>query len=233
MEYKVSSVTEIMDKILPHFDTYPLITKKRADFELFKQIVEIISRGEHLTTKGLQQIVNLRASMNNGLSDKLKEAFPNTEPVQRPSVVAQEIKDPHWLAGFTDGEGCFFINTRKSLAYNLGRQVVLMFSIAQHSRDADLLRYFCDFFACGGYYPRSNRDEGNFSVTKFSDIELKIIPFFLKYPLHGIKALDFADFCKAVEIIKAKEHLTNEGLAKIEEIKSGMNTQIRSSRDKR
>ena len=52
-----------------------------------------------------------------------------------------------------------------------------MFSISQHSRDADLLRYFIDFFACGGYYPRSNRNEGNFTVTKFSDIELKIIPF--------------------------------------------------------
>ena len=37
-----------------------------------------------------------------------------------------------------------------------------------------------------------------------------------------MKALDFAG--KAGEIIKVKEHLTNEGLVKIEKIKSGMNT---------
>jgi hypothetical protein len=78
--------------------------------------------------------------------------------------------------------------------------------------------------SCGVYYPRSNREEGNFTVAKFSDIEQKIIPFFKNYPLHGVKYLDYLDFCKAVEIIKVKEHLTEEGLANIEKIKSGMNT---------
>jgi hypothetical protein len=33
--------------------------------------------------------------MNNGLSDKLKKAFPDVKPVQRPQVIDQEIKDPH------------------------------------------------------------------------------------------------------------------------------------------
>jgi hypothetical protein len=98
-----------------------------------------------------------------------------------------------------------------------------MFSIVQHSKDAVLLRYFRDFLDCGNYYPSSSLEEGNFIITKFSDIELKIIPFFKKYPLHGVKALDFADFYTAGEIIKVKEHLTNEGLVKIEKIKSGIN----------
>ena len=45
-----------------------------------------MNRKEQLTQEGLQQIVNLRASINNGLSPKLKEAFPDTIPVQRPIV---------------------------------------------------------------------------------------------------------------------------------------------------
>lgn len=49
---------------------------------------------EHLTQEGLQTIVNLKASINLGLSNKLKENFPNTVPVQRPVVVNQVIKDP-------------------------------------------------------------------------------------------------------------------------------------------
>ena len=53
---------------------------------------------------------------------------------------------------------------------------------------------------------------------------LKIISFFLKYPIHGIKALDFSDFCRIGSLIKEKEHLTEQGLAKVESIKSGMNT---------
>jgi hypothetical protein len=44
---------------------------------------------------------------------------------------------------------------------------------------------------CGQYYQHS--DVGNFIVEKYSDITAKIIPFFEKYPVKGVKALDFAD----------------------------------------
>jgi len=36
--------------------------------------------------------------MNNGISDELKQAFPNTIPVQN-----NQTLDPDWLAGLTDG----------------------------------------------------------------------------------------------------------------------------------
>jgi len=39
-----------------------------------------------------------------------------------------------------------------------------------------------------------------------------------------VKSKDFADFCKVVDIIKVKGHLTAEGLDQIRKIKSGMNT---------
>jgi len=90
-----------------------------------------------------------------------------------------------------------------------------MFSVTQHSRDAALLKLFCEFLDCGKYYPSSTRNEGNYTVTKFSDIEQKIIPFFLKYPIHGVKGLDFSDFSKIGYLVKEKEHLTEQGLAKI------------------
>ena len=44
----------------------------------------------------------IKASMNNGLSEELKAAFPNTIPVQRPKVMGGVIKDPRWVAGFVD-----------------------------------------------------------------------------------------------------------------------------------
>ena len=37
------------------------------------------------------------------------------------------------------------------------------------------------------------REAFNFRVTKFSDINEKIIPFFKKYPVRGVKAEDFKD----------------------------------------
>ena len=63
--------------------------------ELFKQIVEKMNRKEHLTTEGVQEIVNLKASMNFGvLSDNLLSAFPNTVAVSRPIIKDPVIYDP-------------------------------------------------------------------------------------------------------------------------------------------
>ena len=55
-----------------------------------------------------------------------------------------------------------------------------------------------------------------------------------KYPILGEKSLDYADWRKAMEIIKTKTSLTTEGLNQILQIKAGMNkernrTNFRSS----
>jgi hypothetical protein len=66
--YTVISIKDLTDVIIPHFTKYPLLTQKRADFELWKIVVELMNKGEHLTTQGLTQIISIRASMNKGLS---------------------------------------------------------------------------------------------------------------------------------------------------------------------
>jgi hypothetical protein len=81
--------------IIPFFEKYPLISKKRADFELFKRIVELVNNKEHMTPTGLQEIINLKASLNIGNSGELKALFPNTIPVTRPLVKYTGIPDPH------------------------------------------------------------------------------------------------------------------------------------------
>jgi hypothetical protein len=85
--YQVTSLQDLTNVIIPHFEKYPLITQKKADFELFKRVVDIMNRKGHLTSDGLQEIVNIRASINLGLSEDLKAAFPDTIPVTRPLVV--------------------------------------------------------------------------------------------------------------------------------------------------
>jgi hypothetical protein len=81
--------------IIAHFDKYPLISQKWADFELFKLAVNIMLNEEHRTMEGIKKLVSLKASMNRGLSDKLKKAFPGIIPVVRPLVPNQTIPDPY------------------------------------------------------------------------------------------------------------------------------------------
>lgn len=51
----------------------------------------IMKKGEHLTSEGLKAIMNIRASINRGLTPTLKEAFPDYVPVHRPLVDAQKL----------------------------------------------------------------------------------------------------------------------------------------------
>lgn len=60
-------------------------------------------------------------------------------------------------------------------------------------------------------------------ITKISEIIDIIIPFFDKYPVFGIKSLDYADFKKVAFMVKSKEHLTQVGFNKILKIISNMN----------
>jgi len=97
--YSVYSIKEL-EVIINHFDKYPLITQKWADYQLFKQVVLLMKNKEHLTTEGISRIICIRASMNKGLSDGLKAALPGSIQVRRPNVEDPVIKDPNWVAGF-------------------------------------------------------------------------------------------------------------------------------------
>ena len=79
-----------------------------------------------------------------------------------------------------------------------------------------------NYFNCGKLYKNNNCF--NLTVRKFADIDTKIIPFFIKYPILGNKFLDFLDFCKVSKLVKEKKHLQIDGFKKISLIKSGMNT---------
>lgn len=93
--FRVQSLKEILTVIIPHFDKYPLMTQKRADYLLFREIIFKMSRKEHLEG-GIQEVVNLKASLNLGLSETDLKAFPETRPVPRPLVEpsSQIIPDP-------------------------------------------------------------------------------------------------------------------------------------------
>ena len=213
--FRVRKLKEIIE-LIKFFDKYPLITRKKGDYLLFKQIVSIIQLKEHLT-KGLQRIINLKATLNFGLSKELQLMFPETIPVARPLREPCVIPHPQWLAGFTSGEGNF------SVSLDNGIFKSLLFKITQHEKDEVLLIAIKDSLNCGSCYLRKKENTMDFKVTKFSDITEIIIPFFINNPILGVKSLDFKDWCLVSEIVKKRGHKLEENILKIKEIQKAMN----------
>jgi len=62
--FRIKSVKDLAQYVLPHFDKYPLLTQKRADYLLFKQVIDLMLRKEHLTSKGLLDIVSFSLTVS-------------------------------------------------------------------------------------------------------------------------------------------------------------------------
>jgi len=68
-DFIVQDTNSLLEKIIPHFDSYPLLNLKQEDYVCFKQCMWIIELKQHLTKKGLDQIKILNLQMN---SNRLK-----------------------------------------------------------------------------------------------------------------------------------------------------------------
>ena len=64
LKWEVRNITFLLDEVIPHFDTYPLLSGKQCDFEAFADICQRMRRGEHLRSEGLIGIVNIAKDMN-------------------------------------------------------------------------------------------------------------------------------------------------------------------------
>lgn len=109
--------------------------------------------------------------------------------------------------------------------------VKLYIRVTQHSRDKLLMNFLINILGCGNVYDSSNENAAELRISKFNEIKEKMIPFFNKYEIRGVKTLDYDDFCKAAILIKDKVHLTSSGLEEIRKIKSRKNKARYTTRD--
>ena len=74
LEFKVTSLSVIMNVIFPFFDANPLITAKCLNYKAFREIAMLMNSGAHLTAEGIEKIKIIKDSMNLKVSftDKYK-----------------------------------------------------------------------------------------------------------------------------------------------------------------
>ena len=75
VEFRVSTLKDIANVIIPHFNEFPLKTKKYSDYLLFKQAFELVIKKEHFSVLA----VAIKASINFKLSSNLKNVMLRTQ----------------------------------------------------------------------------------------------------------------------------------------------------------
>jgi len=63
-KYEVRSIKDLITKIIPHFQKFPLKTSKQKDFEIFAKICQLVNANQHLNPKTLVQIIDWAYQMN-------------------------------------------------------------------------------------------------------------------------------------------------------------------------
>lgn len=63
----ITNSQEIVDKIIPYFKKYPLLSKSKVkNFNIFCDISSFVQNGEHRNINGLKKILALREGLNKG-----------------------------------------------------------------------------------------------------------------------------------------------------------------------
>jgi len=63
-KFEVRAIEDLMRKIIPHFQNFPLQTSKQKDFEIFSEICEKIFKSQHLNFEHLKEIIKKAYQMN-------------------------------------------------------------------------------------------------------------------------------------------------------------------------
>ena len=64
MAYRVRGHEHLSKNIVPFFEKHLLKSRKRVDFIKFREIVNLMSRGDHLTREGVEKIRAIAEEMN-------------------------------------------------------------------------------------------------------------------------------------------------------------------------
>lgn len=136
-----------------------------------------------------------------------------------PNKVPERIG--YYLAGFADGEASFNVSFRKRDDYQAPWKISLCFNISQ--RDPVILSQYKKHLQCG---TMRQRQDGvwYYEVNNLKPLEENVIPFFRRFQfLSAKKKRDFSKFRKLLTIIQVGDHLKEEGVRKILEIRREMN----------
>lgn len=211
-----------------------LQSSKLKSFLLFKEVVDMINKKEHLTVNGLAEIIHISYHMNPvgsrneirklelldliGYTNTNLNSFQRSKLIENLPLSTESNLDPNFISGLIDGDGSFNITFRAD-----GR-IVPAFTITQDIHSMDLLENIQKYFNCGSIH-KFKDSAIRYHVSSFSDLITNFVsfPHCKSYPLFTIKSNDFKIFSDICSLLQSKEHKNELGLKSIIDLTYQMN----------
>ena len=237
-KYHVTSLSSILEKIIPHFDNYPCLTSKYLNFKDWKKIAFILSQETtdlKLKEIHLETIFNLSSQMNKNRLFQDKYNYCNSSlglfKSSNGEINTTFNLPAHWVQTFLNGESVFYtyFSNKKSRG-KIYQGCDSSLELGQNNHDIAVLISLQKFFEGGYIKPKYNYTDiheckKSRSVNRFilrnTD---KIIEFVDNYPMLTRKQLDYLDWKKVIELKKVGKHKTEEGSKLIKKILSNINS---------
>ena len=85
---------DLVERVLPFFERFPLRSSKQREFQTFATIVRAMERGEHLTKEGMAQILERAFAMNSGRYRK--RLLQDHLNVLESSETVRQVRQKQW-----------------------------------------------------------------------------------------------------------------------------------------
>ena len=82
--WNVRSQADLMTRIIPFFEQYPLRTAKKEEFAKFREVLHMMVRREHLSIDGLRRIAEIAQTMNHRKPSRFLES---SEAIRQPTLL--------------------------------------------------------------------------------------------------------------------------------------------------
>lgn len=223
---RVNTLKMLNNNVLPHFKTYPLLPEKRNDFLVFKEIVERMSKKEHLEKETFLDLLKKAVYLNKrGLYRKkynlsnffsIIDDFPYQSifldkylPKIETGMCKEFCINAQYLSGLIQGDGSFGFSFR--VRKNKKAHISPFFTLVQENNSIQVLNECQAFFRCGKIYPISVKSS-RWMVTDFDDLKNNVLP---SLTLLDSKGSQFLLFKECLEILRSKDICRKEKIEKV------------------
>lgn len=193
MYYRVTKISDIINIIIPHFLSFPLLTRKKISFTLWCEAIAIylLKNKAHKHEEGLIEILCLYYSMGRGASEKVKLNFTNLIPSVLPEYNLEDIVlEPYWISGYLTIYCNFqLVIMPKGWKLDIYYSLRHLFSFSRNIQELDILNLIAEYLGANVFV----RKDGTRVDVNVSNLDAckNLIKFLDKHPLQSSKHQEY------------------------------------------